>query len=326
MRRRGRGGQRPAVAVAVVLAGLAFLAGCGSTPYRPAAASRPAGQRPPSTTGVPVAGTRAEAEAEARRLLAELVLPAGARRLPGRPVPGAVSAPGQSLGNGLDLYRFFRLPVSMDAVQQFLQAHLPPGLAFSSSGSGGGPGSMPEYDVLAADVPPRAMPPGIDIAELVYTIAPDASGGSVLRADAQIIIFPARSAAEYLDPADIRSVTVSTTGPDPLSRTVTSRPEIARLARMLDGQHAFPPGLVYSCPAELGPMYQLTFTPVSARWPTVVVDPNNCMGSAVFANGVRQPSLTGTELYSVAQRLLPAPQRALPGMTKNSGGTASAPG
>jgi hypothetical protein len=197
MRRRGRGGQRPAVAVAVVLAGLAFLAGCGSTPYRPAAASRPAGQRSASTPGVPVAGTRAEAEAEARRLLGGLARPAGTRRLPQRPVPGAVSQPGENFGTGLDVYRLFRVPLSMQAAEQFVWAHLPDGL---------------------------------------------------------------------------------------------------------------------------------TFTPVSARWPTVVVDPANCMGSAVFANGVRQPSLTGTELYSVAQRLLPAPQRALPGMTKNSGGTASAPG
>jgi hypothetical protein len=67
--------------------------------------------------------------------------------------------------------------------------------------------------------------------------------------------------------------------------------EIARLARLVDGEHAFPLGLVYSRPGELGPGYQLTFTPASASRPTAVVDPGNCMGDGVFADGVRQPGL-----------------------------------
>jgi hypothetical protein len=312
MSRWGGGNKGRAVAVAAVLAGLGCVAGCGSTVYRPAAAARPSASTSPS---VPPAGTKAEAGALARRMLSELVLPAGARRLPQRPVPGGVSQAGQSLGTGVDEYRLFSVPTSMDAALRFVQAHLPAGLA--SAGSGwGGQGTTPDYETLTAAVPARDVPPGIDLAQLVYTIAPDANGGSVLRADAQIIIFPARSAAEYLNPAGIRSVTVRTTGPDPLSRTITSRPEITRLARLLDGEHAFPAGLVYSCPAELGPGYQLTFTPVSARWPTVVVDPNNCTGSAVWADGVRQPSLMGTDLYSVAQRLLPVPLPVRPRMTK----------
>lgn len=165
---------------------------------------------------------------------------------------------------------------------------------------------------MTADVAPRAVPAGIYTAQLVYTIAPDADGGSVLRADAQIIIYPARSAAEYLDPADIRSVTVSHTAPDPASRTITSRPEIARLARLVDGEHAFPLGLVFSCPAELPPSYQLTFTPVSASRPTVVIDPGNCMGDGVYAGGVRQPGLVDAGLLSVTQRLLPHPKTASP--------------
>jgi hypothetical protein len=305
-----------------VLAGLAGVAGCGSVPYRPASTpGSPAvstrGSRPASPPGVPIAGTPTGAEAEARHLLAELVLPGGTRSLPERPVPAAVSQPGQNLGTGLDLYRVFRLPMPMDAGQQFVRAHLPAEL--TSSGTGwGSDGGAPAYDVLAAEVAPRAVPPGIYAAQLVYTIAPDAGGGSLLRADAQVIIFPARSAAEYLDPAGIRSVTVSTTGPDPVSRTITSRPEIARLARLVDGEHAFPLGLVYPCPAELGPGYQLAFTPASARRPTVVVDPGNCMGDGVVAGGVRQPGLVDAGLFSITERLLPRPPRVLPGMTKGA--------
>jgi uncharacterized protein YceK len=298
---------------------MACLAGCGSVAARTAAASGPNRGRParahdakaPGAPGVPAAGTTAEAQAEARHLLAELVLPGGARRLPGRPVPGAVSSPGQNMGTGFDRYRLFSLPVSMGAAQQFVQAHLPAGLTSSGTGEGSDGGS-PEYDVVTADVAPRDVPAGIYTAQLVYTIAPRAGGGSLLRADAQIIIFPARSAAEYLDPADIRSVTVSHTAPAPASRTITSRPEIARLARLVDGEHAFPLGLVFSCPAGLPPSYQLTFTPVSASRPTVVIDPGNCMGDGVYAGGVRQPGLVDAVLLSVTQRLLPRIRTALP--------------
>jgi hypothetical protein len=307
------------VLVVAAVAAAACLAGCGSTAYRTAATGGPGGGRTARThdaraasePGVPASGTTAEAEAEARHLLDVLVLPPGARRLPETPVPSAVSAPAQNLGTGFDRYRIFSLPVSMAAAQQFVQAHLPAGL--TSGGTGwGSDGDGPEYYEVTADVAPRAVPAGIYTAQLVYTIAPDPDGGSLLRADAQIIIYPARSAAEYLDPAGIRSVTVSHTAPDPVSRTITSRPEIARLARLVDSEHAFPLGLVFSCPAEFPPSYQLTFNPVSASRPAVVVDPGNCLGDAVFAGGVRQPALQDAGLLSVTERLLPRPKGARP--------------
>jgi hypothetical protein len=328
MSRRGTADERHTVIrAAAAVAVIGCLAGCASVAYRPAAAGgRPASSsdaRAASARGVPAAGTPAEAEAEARQLLAMLVLPRGAQRLPQRPVPSAVSQPGQYLGAGLDLYRIFRLPTSMEAAQHFVRAHLPPALTSSGSGWGSQDG-VPDFETLTADVRPRAVPPGIDIAQLEYTIAPAADGGSLLRADAQIIFFPARSAAEYLNPAGIRWVTVSTTGPDPVSRTITSRPEVGRLARLLDGEHAFPLGLVHSCPADLGPSYQLTFTPVSASQTTVVVDPGNCLSDGVLAGGVRQPGLLDAGLFSVTKRLLPQPPRVSPGMTGASGGTGPA--
>jgi hypothetical protein len=316
MGRRGTVDQRHrGTRVVAAAAVMACLAGCGSVAYRTAAAGGPGAGRHAknhetaagSTPGVPAAGTAAEAEAEANHLLAGLVLPSGAGRLPERPVPSAVSAPGQNLGTGFDRYRLFSLPVSMGAAQRFVQEHLPAGLTSGGTGSGSD-GDGPGYYEVTADVAPRAVPAGIYTAQLVYTIAPDAGGGSLLRADAQIIIFPARSAAEYLDPADVRSVTVSHTAPDPASRTITSRAEIARLARLVDGEHAFPLGLVFSCPAEFPPSYQLMFTPMSASRPTVVVDPGNCMGDGVFADGVRQPALLDAGLVAVTQRLLPSPR------------------
>jgi hypothetical protein len=43
--------------------------------------------------------------------------------------------------------------------------------------------------VPAAD----ALPPGIDTPTLEYTVAPGTGGGSLLRADAQVVVFPVRS-------------------------------------------------------------------------------------------------------------------------------------
>jgi hypothetical protein len=301
--------------IAVSLAVIACLAGCGSARYRAAAAGGPAGDhsrgRPATGTSAPTAGTRAEARALAQRLLSGLMLPNGTRRLPGRPAPGALSQPPFTVGDpDVDLYRFFTLPMSTDAAQQYGQAHPPAGLTFGTVSSGY------EGVSLEADLPPRALPPGIEQAELVYTIAPGTGDSSLLRAEVQMIIFPPRSAAEYLDPASVGSVTVRAIGGgtrDAL-RIITSRPVITRLARLLDGAHAFPPGAMRMCPAELFPLPQLTFTPVSARRPTAVVDPTDCGADAVFANGVRQPELVDTGLFYAAERLLPPASRDVPGI------------
>src|SRR5262249_3981220 len=172
--RSGRTGAGRAGTMRVIAAGLAvmaILAGCGSVPYRPAAAGGQTGTRTGmasahTRTGVPPAGTRAGARALAQRLLSELVLPAGTRRLPARPVPSALSQPAQGLGmaasgTGVDLYRLFRLPMSMGAAQQFERAHPPAGLRFSETGWASQLGVHTEA-MLAADGPPRAVPPGID--------------------------------------------------------------------------------------------------------------------------------------------------------------------
>lgn len=258
---------------------------------------------------MPAAGTTAEADAEARHLLAELVLPAGARRLPARPVPGALSAPGQNLGTGFDQYRLFSLPVSMEAAQQFVQAHLPAGLTSSGTGSGSD-GGGPEYDVVTADVAPHAVPATIYTAQLVYTIAPGADGGSLLRADAQIIIFPARSAAEYLNPADIRSVTASHTAPDPASRTITSRPGDRPVGAPGGRRACLPARARFLLPRRVPAQLPADVHP-GVRQPGHGGDrPGNCMGDGIFANGVRQPGLLDAGLLSVTERLLPHPRTA----------------
>ena len=76
------------------------------------------------------------------------------------------------------------------------------------------------------------------------TVAPAAAGGSLVRADAQVIWVPARTAAEHIDPARYHALRISVTVYNPRLRTirrvVTSQAAIRRLADALNRS----PGLV----------------------------------------------------------------------------------
>jgi hypothetical protein len=85
----------------------------------------------------------------------------------------------------------------------------------------------------------------------VLTVVPGASGGSLLRADAKLIWFPPRTAAECLIPASYHALTIAVTILNPrlhtLRKVVTSQSVITRLAEALDrAQAALPAGP--SCP------------------------------------------------------------------------------
>jgi hypothetical protein len=311
---RNSAGRRSVLAaVAVLLAGTACLAGCGTATDRSAVASRTsaritaADSRTDARIKVAAAGSSAEAKAVARHLLAELVLPGGAAPLRQQPVPAALQHPGfTGAGEDVDLYRYYRLPMTMAAADSFLQAHPPAGLTFGTTGTVGS-----GNDVLEGS--PRSSPPGIGAVMLEYTMATAPGGGSLLRADVQVMFYPPRSAAEYLNPASFRSVTVSaarwsSTVPT-IRRTITSRREIAMLAGLVNGLPVRPPGSLIGCPAIGGNMvfYQLEFTPVSRTRPAVVVKPDGCLSDLVSVGGVRQPPLQdGEAVTSAAARLLKA--------------------
>jgi hypothetical protein len=89
----------------------------------------------------------------------------------------------------------------------------------------------------------------------VITVVPAASGGSMLRADAQVTWYPPRTFAEYIDPDYYHALTITATiygrGVHTVHAVVTSRSAIARLAEALDRSPAWPPGIV-SCPGRPG--------------------------------------------------------------------------
>ena len=283
------------------LAAVLALAACGSVAapsasgthgIRPVSAVRPDAARLPSG---PPAGSRTEAATLARQLLSRLRLPAGARRLPQKPVPPSLTSPAYgpaAVPSSLDQYRLFALAQPMATAAAFLAAHVPAGMEAFGTGSASGPDGVTEEDV---SYQPRSVPAGIAGAQLVLTVVPASSGGSLLRADAQIIWYPPRSAAEYLDPGRyhvlIISVSVSGQKPHTVHKVVTSRAFIARLARLLNGLPAEPLGTV-ACPAIFAD-YQVAFSVSRPSRPAVVISFNEtgCGGTGITVHGRPQPPL-----------------------------------
>jgi hypothetical protein len=253
-------------------------------------------------------------------LLAGLVLPAGARPVAMRALPRLLRQPQAANGgtgpHEADIHRVYLLSQPMPVVQDFLKAHVPAGMRTASYGQLADPGSVTTSGQTAGPgnvtmesvgYQPRSLPAGINEAELDTAVVPAPNGGSLLRADAAVIWYPARSAAEHLDPARYRAATVSITLFNPrwhtLTRTVTSRGVIGRLAGLVNRL----PGAPYQPPhcAAILAGYQLIFIPTAPAAPRVVVAPSGCLTAGVNVGGVAQPPLWGdTGLIAAAKRLL----------------------
>lgn len=284
-------GQRAhAVGAMVVIAVGAAMAGCGS------AAPARHESRPAVTTRalVPPGGSAALARTVGRRMLASLILPPGARRISARPQPERA----ESIGSDdlVDVSRFYRVPQSLDAASGFLQAHVPAGDTISGTGSGAsGQGGTDFYLLVSYALTRR--PAGIDQnTMLLATLAAGPRGGTIVRADAEVVWYPPRTAAEYLDPAAFRSVTVTATlvNMHGKARTVTKtfgRPVIDRLARVLNGLRTLSPPGPLSCPAMTGSTFTLRLVPIAPSRPPLVIIPAGCVGDLITVGGKAQPVL-----------------------------------
>ena len=294
------------VTAVVTATAAVLLVGCGTrtadVPARggatPAAAAS-AGSAPP-------AGSRAGAQALASRLLARLVLPPGARPVRLRVLPPLLRQPQIAYGNATTagVHRLFLLRQPIATVQAFLEDHPPAGMRSLGSGQLSHSGGI---GMESVSFNPRSLPAGIHSAEVNTVLVPAAGGGSLMRADAAATWYPARSAAEHIDPAGYRAAVVSITMFNPRRHTVTgtftSSRVIARLARLADGLHAAP-DVPMGCPALLA-SYRITFVPAPGPAPRVVVTPTGCMTAGVAVAGAPQPELwDGTGLIRAAKRLL----------------------
>ena len=260
----------------------------------------------------PPGGSPAVARKTSRAMLTSLALPPGARPTGTRALRAADQIASPDL---VEVTRFYWVPLPEHAADEFFGSHLPAGMAPAGSGSGAAPGSASYFQSVTYTL--RNAPAGIDgQSELLVTLRAGPRGGTVVRADAEVVWYPWRTAAEYLRPADYRSVTVSgsfgsLTGPGMTvrrSRTFTSRAVVARLAAVLDGLRADNPGTV-NCPM-LPASYRLSFAPAGGGGPTVVT-PSSCLGDEVTVAGRPQPMLfdpNSQKVLAVVGRLLGVPR------------------
>jgi hypothetical protein len=299
-----RGQRAHALAAMVAIAVGAVMVGCGS------AAPARHGSRPAAIIRalVPPGGSPALARTVGRQMLAGLILPPGARRI------GAQRQPMRSAVIGsddlVDVSRFYWLPQSLDAASSFLQAHVPAGDTSSGTGSGATGQGGTEF-FLSVSYSLTRPPAGIDQnTMLLATLAAGPRGGTIMRADAEIVWYPPRTAAEYLDPADFRSVTITATLVNLRGKARTimktfGRPVIDRLAEVLNGLRTLSPPGPLSCPEMAGSTFTLLLTPNSALGRAMVISPAGCVGELITVAGKAQPVLQDFESHKVTSVIGP---------------------
>jgi hypothetical protein len=289
-----RGKTALAVAGALTVITFGAFAGAGHqvVGYRLAASRRPL--HTAMQPGVPRAGSRAEATSAAMRMLAALVLPRGTQRLPQRPVPSSLSRPGQSLAavKSVDKYRLYRLPMTMSRAFADLRAHVPDGMVVFSTGRAFNKHGT-TMEMVA--VVPRKLEAGIYAAELVDSVVPGDGDTALVRADAQVVWYPARSEAEYVTPSKVSAVRIMAV-PSGVTVTISSPRFIRAVADVLNSLNAAPQ-VPPTCPLVTA-VYQVTLVGRSSQ-PTMVVNPRGCRVDLVTIGAVSQPSLwdPGNKVY-----------------------------
>jgi hypothetical protein len=191
---------RTTIALAAIVAGAAFAAGCGSVaapaPGQPGDPSSPARPRPVSAvtgSGPTLAGNRNLARREARRLMTRAVVPPGATpvQTPPPSLPGPAGGT-DSATSVVDISQYWQLPMTLPQATAWLAAHPPRGLHRdgSMSGSRWGVPQSAGYTYTGPQNPAWAS------AELETEVGVGASGtsDSVLRVDADVV---------WLDPVPI---------------------------------------------------------------------------------------------------------------------------
>jgi hypothetical protein len=235
------------------------------------------------------------ARAYALGLLAKLRLPGGVRQAawPARPERLAQPMLPYRPTDAVTAQALYRAGTSMGSVYWFLTGHVPAGMQPRWLGNVGN-GS----DRYVLDVPAH-LPEGIAHANLEAVIIPR-GGGSLIRAEAQVVWYPPRSAAEYIHPGRYRSVTVTVpklseaSGDATVTRTFISPTLITQLAALLNRLPGMLP-IAFNCPAmRAGPPpspYRLVFTRRSRQWPTIAAAPVGCWDGGIVVGKHSQPAL-----------------------------------
>jgi hypothetical protein len=273
-----------------------LLTGCGTTLAQPGTGH--SGGRP--RAAVVVNGSRAEAQAYVRHLMAELSLPEGSVPAHVTSLPEIVRAQAPGAPGWAGASRILIVPGQPLAVLQRINAHAP----FNE------PVIYSATPVLSSTMRP-APEPDIDAVILDLAVQAHSRTTTLVGAYAFAAWLPYRTAAEHLDPASFHAVTISADQLIPqqhqVTRTFTSATVIAGLAAFLNGRPPAPAAALagVSCPAPLV-SFTLRFTATGRQAPAVAVSTAGCLVDAITVNGRQQPWLWDTAggLESMARKLL----------------------
>jgi hypothetical protein len=200
----------------------------------------------------------------------------------------------------IDLHRFVLVHEAAATVHSFLLGHVPAGM--DGYGSGLALGTTNTVTVLWVAYRPRSVASGLTNAQLGTAALPSTGGDTLIRADASVSWFPPRSAAEHLNAASFRSVTVTVVMPQrrTVTRIFTSPAVIGRLVALADSLPATPyPDVAAMKCLDPSVFYRLEFTP------GVVLNPGGCGDSdAITIDGKEQPRLWDPDVLTAAVRQL----------------------
>jgi hypothetical protein len=264
-----------AATVAAVL-----LAGCGTAP----AGSGTGRALASASVSVSATGLRARALALAWRLVTELSPPPGTRSVHLKKLPPPLTDPLPLPPGWVRVQRTLAGPAEPQAAWAGLLARSPLGQT-----GGINPG-------VSAGMFIPAPEPGIDVAEISVTLIQLSSKTILIVTDAEAAWLPGRTAAEHLDPASFRSVTISARRYGEMrdvTGTFTARDVIARLTSIINkGAPAPRDVLIGMHCAPVSTVFTLRFTPENSPGPVAVVTIGPC-GHAygITVNGKEQPSL-----------------------------------
>jgi hypothetical protein len=256
-----------------------LLVGCGTAAAKPVTA-RPRVQ----TVAASAVPLRARALALAWRLVDELSPPPGTRTVHLAKLPPPLNQPQAPLRPGwVRATETLEAPADPEFVWEDMLARTP-----LHDLGGLVPGAS------AGTILP-APESGLDVAELGVTLIQLSHGTVLIVATAEAAWLPVRTAAEHLDPASFRSVTISA---EPwqsrvMTRTFTSQSDIAGLTSIINGGVPAPLSVVTGmhC-APVAIVYILRFTPRAAGGPSVVLTLGACPHSyGITVDGRQQPSL-----------------------------------
>ena len=242
------------------------------------------------------AANERHAHTAAARMMAALNLPPGA--IPTRVDPlgsALLSRPPAAPATPtlVDRHAFWRVPGRPSAVLAWIEAHPPAGSKHDMSGASARPGGVTAtwdgygFGPLAGILSYR---------ELTVEVAQATSGGTALRADAEVVWVVVRSSAERV-PDSVKTIGITSHRlgkPPSATYTVTSSVQVHKIVAFVNRLPLAQPG-VRACPADLGPLVQLDFRGAASATPIAIAtaDGSGCGLVTLRLRGRTEPPLTG---------------------------------